>query len=39
MESNVYKMQFVAKSKDHPDDVKKARVVKFDIFIPPSLTQ
>lgn len=32
-------MQFVAKSIEHPEDVKKARVVNFDIFIPPNLTQ
>ena len=32
-------MKFVAKSKESPDDIKKARVVRFDIFIPPSLTK
>ena len=32
-------MKFVAKSKEYPDDVKKARVVRFDIYIPPSLTK
>ena len=33
----MYKLKFVAKSKEFPNDVKKARSIQFDIFIPPYL--
>ena len=36
-EHNLYKMKFVAKSMEEPDNVKKSRVVTFNIFIPPYL--
>lgn len=36
-EHNLYKMKFVAKDMVEPDNVKKARVVTFNIFIPPYL--
>ena len=34
LEHNLYKMRFVTKSKENPNDTKKASVVKYDIFIP-----
>lgn len=34
LEHNLYKMRFVTKSKEDPNDTKKASVVKYDIFIP-----
>lgn len=37
LEKNLYKLKFVAKSKEFPNDVKKARNIEFDIFIPPYL--
>lgn len=36
-EHNLYKMKFVTKSLEEPDNVKKARIVTFNIFIPPYL--
>ena len=34
LDHNLYKMRFVTKSKEDPNDTKKASIVKYDIFIP-----